>query len=218
MSAASLPPKTNNGTLNTVFNVSDFATSAYDSKYLKLTGGKLTGGLACQGISTTGITSTSGTNQFNTNISLPTVYNATPNLTFPTSGQLGYGLKTAITTTVAVTGTIQNLLSVPLSTGIYLINYQVRFSPSATGTCSLTSFIAALSTTNSALNLDQRVSNFATQSLLYNATLSLNAASCLIGTCYLQIASATTYYLNTQSTFTTTAGQYDGYVQIIRVG
>lgn len=71
MSSAQLPPKTNNGSLNSVFNASDFVPQTeakydakYDKTYLKLTGGSLSGGLTTTNltVSTGGtITSPAGT-------------------------------------------------------------------------------------------------------------------------------------------------------------
>ena len=53
MSTATLPPKTNNGVLNSEFNPSDFTISANDARYLKLTGGTISGALEVNSTTTT---------------------------------------------------------------------------------------------------------------------------------------------------------------------
>jgi hypothetical protein len=222
MSNATLPPRTNNGVLNSVFNSSDFTVSANDARYLKLTGGTVSGALAVNNTTTTnGITSLSGTNQFNTNITLPTTYSASPNLDLPGIGQLGSFLYAQqITGVAANTGTVAVIVSLQIPAGVWMVNWRGVIYPTATGTTSYTSIRLALTTSNgimdSSNDIQQRVSTAATQSCTFGQT---NNDVSLMGSTIVRPTSTTPtiYYLNAASVFTGIASQWKGHIHAVRI-
>ena len=222
MSSAQLPPKTNNGVLNTEFNSSDFAVSANDARYLKLTGGTISGALAVNNTTTTnGITSLSGTNQFNTNITLPTTYSASPNLDLPGSGQLGGYLFAQQTTGVAAnnTGTVAVIVSLEIPAGVWIINWRGSIYPTAAGTTTYSNVRLAMTTSNGTMNpsidIQQRVSIAASQSCTFGATNGYDVS--LIGSTIVRPTVLTTYYLNAASVFSGIASQWRGHIHAVRI-
>ena len=221
MSSATLPPKTNNGVLNSVFNSSDFAIAANDARYLKLSGGTISGALAVNNTTTTnGITSLSGTNQFFSNINLPTTYTSAPNITFPSTSQLG-GVTSAYETSgfSAATGVIKSIKSITLSAGVYSVVFRGVISPTAAGTGTYSNVRISLST-----NLDaadgateyNRVAICSTETATQGAANGYEVA--LIGSCILQVSAQTTYYLNGCSVFTSTQpSKWTGHIQAVRI-
>ena len=141
--SSALPPKTVNGTANSVFNATDYiphTDAKYDAKYLPLTGGIVSGGLTtnsltvANSISTNGIISNSGVNEFDTNITLPTTYSSTPNTALPSSTQLGGYLFAQTSTPInAQTGTVAAILSLTFPAGVWLVCWRGSIFPSATG-------------------------------------------------------------------------------------
>ena len=175
MATATYPPRKVNNVANTVFNPSDYAVSGNDLKYVKLSGSSMTGSLSCVGLtcSTGGLTSTnsSGTNtlagtiQMNSNIGLPTVYNASPNTAVPTISQLGGTNKLSATAAVYVSNTISNIKTLTLNPGIYILIYRVVLTNTSALALTVSAFSASISLTNNLLDEDYRCSNYATQSL-----------------------------------------------------
>ena len=94
MSTPTYPPRKVNDVANSIFNSSDYTVVGNDLKYVKLSGSTMTGALSC-----VGLTSASGTNtlggtvsltgaiSLKSNVTLPTVYNASPNTLPPTINQ-----------------------------------------------------------------------------------------------------------------------------------
>jgi hypothetical protein len=223
MSSAQLPPKTNNGVLNTEFNSSDFAVSANDARYLKLTGGTVSGSLAVNSTTTTnGITSLAGINQFNTNISLPTTYSASPNLDLPGSGQLGGYLFAQQTTGVtANTGTVAVIVSLDIPAGVWIINWRGSIYPTAAGTTTYSNIRMSMTTSNGTINpsidVQQRVSIAASQICTFGATNGYDVS--LMGSTIVRPTSTTptTYYLNAASVFSGIASQWRGHIHAVRI-
>jgi hypothetical protein len=253
--SANLPPKTINGSLNSVFNTNDFASSTeakndakYDGKYLKLTGGTLSGGLTTpslsvnNSISTNGITSTTGTNQFNSlsvnnsittngitstgtnqfnsNITLPTTYNASPNTSLPGTNQLGEYLSVSNSGTNASTGTVLAIVSLTLPPGIWMCVWRASIFPTGTGTGTYSNMRIAFTTTNatitSATDVQQRLSIAASQSCLGGATNGYDVS--LMGSTIAPLTSSTTYYLNAVSVYTSsTTSQWRGHIHAVRI-
>ena len=176
MATATYPPRKVNNVANSVFNPSDYAVSGNDLKYVKLSGSSMTGSLSCIGLtcSTGGLTSTnsSGTNtlagtiQMNSNITLPTVYNASPNTAVPTISQLGGNNKLSATAAVYVSNTISNIKTLTLNPGIYILIYRVVLTNTSAAALTVSAFSASISLTqNNLLDEDYRCSNYATQTL-----------------------------------------------------
>lgn len=220
MSSATLPPKTFNGVLNSEFNSSDFQVSANDARYLKLTGGTISGALAVNSTTTTnGITSLSGTNQFNTNISLPTTFTASPNTAFPTSSQLGAVLTATQSGLAASTGTVSGFLSLQIPVGVWVVSWRGSIAPTAGGTGTYSNVRFAFSTSNSAIDVTndtQRVQICASQSATQGATHGYEVA--LMGSTILQVNALTTYYLNGCSVYTSTGvSTWRGHIHAVRI-
>ena len=213
MSLATYHPKKINNTVNSIFNSSDYAVSGNDLKYVKLTGSSMTGALACLGLNTVGNNIYSGSNQFNTNISLPSVYNALPNNAVPTISQLG-GINKQIATPIPYVANVKtNIKTISLNQGCYLLIYRVVLTNSSGANVTINPFSASVSTTNFNLDDDFRESNYATQ------TIPTTAQTSLSGCFYYQLGAGTsvTLYLNY---FATASASVDeaGYVQAVRIG
>ena len=220
MSNVALPPKAINGSLNTIFNSSDFTFAQNDKTYLKLIGGTITGSLLVNNtISCSGITSSSGLNQFSTNITLPTTFTATPNLTFPDTTQLG-GFLTAVETNgiQSSTGTVQAITSLQLNPGVYMVSFRGVIAPTVAGTGTYTNVRFGLSTTSGIMNTTdiQRVQTCASQSATQGSANGYDCA--LMGSTILQVSTLTTYYLNGCSVFTSTQpSKWTGHIHAVRI-
>ena len=214
MSAPTYPPKKVNNVVNSVFNPADYAVIGNDLKYVKLSGSSMTGALACQGLTTTGVNTISGTNQINSNIGLPTVYNAAPNNAAPTISQLGGNNKQVATAIAYTATTVTNLKTISLNQGCYLLNYQVILTNTSGSVVTVSGFSISVSTTNNALDADYRVTNNATQTLAVTV-----GATALSGSVYYQLVSGTsaTLYLNYFATASASVN-VSGYIQAIRIG
>ena len=202
------PPVKHNGTANSIYNNTDWVISGNDAKYVKLTGSTMTGGL-----SAVGLTSTGGINTLMSNLTLPTTYTASPNTAVPGITQLGGSTTVTYPLTTGVSGTITNIATVTLTPGVWLLNYRVAMRCTAT-TATLTSFVMALSTTNTALDANTRISENSSHSL--NSVGNNNEVG-NVGSYYLALTATTSYYLNYYSLFTGTV-QATGYVTAIRIG
>ena len=224
MSNATLPPRTNNGVLNTEFNSSDFTVSANDARYLKLTGGTVSGALAVNSTTTTnGITSLSGTNQFNTNITLPTTYTATPNSALPSSTQLG-GYLTVTggfdPTITATSGTVVAICSLIFTPGVWIVNWRGSIFPTVSGTGTYSNirlaFTPANGTIDSVGDVQQRVAIASSQTCTVGATNGYDIS--LIGSTIIRPTATITYYLNAASVFTSTnASRWRGHIHAVRI-
>ena len=221
MSNATLPPKTNNGVLNSEFNSSDFAVSANDARYLRLTGGTVSGALAVNSTTTTnGITSLSGTNQFNTNITLPTTYTASPNTALPGNDQLGGFLIVSATGVAASTGVVAVITSLQIPAGVWMVNWRGSIYPSATGSATYSNIRLAMTTSNGTMDhttdIQQRVSVASSQTCTFGATNGYDVS--LMGSTIVRPTALTTYYLNAASVFTgTPASQWRGHIHAVRI-
>ena len=220
MATATLPPKTNNGVLNSEFNSSDFAVSANDTRYLKLTGGTISGALAVNSSTTTnGLTSLAGTNRFNSNINLPTTYTASPNTAFPTSTQLG-GVLTAVETNgqVASPGVIKTIISTILTPGVWIISWRGVISPTAAGTGTYANVRFQFSELETmAVSEIQRVQIWSSQSATQGAANGFEVA--LMGSTILQVGVTKTYFLCGCSSYTSTQpSKWTGHIHAVRIG
>jgi hypothetical protein len=221
MSNATLPPRTNNGVLNSEFNSSDFAVSANDTRYLRLTGGTVSGALAVNNSTTTnGLTSLSGTNRFNTNISLPTTYSASPNLDLPGSGQLGSYLVAQQTTGVAAsTAVVTAIISLDIPPGVWIVNWRGSIYPTVTGTSTYNNIRLSMTTSNgvmdSAGDVQQRISIASSQLCTFNAGNGYDVS--LLGSTIVRPTATTTYYLNGASVFTGVASNWRGHIHAVRI-
>ena len=224
MATATYPPRKVNNVANTVFNPSDYAVSGNDLKYVKLSGSSMTGSLSCVGLtcSTGGLTSTnsSGTNtlagtiQMNSNITLPTVYNASPNTAVPTIYQLGGNNKLVASAAVYASNIISNIKTLTLNQGIYILIYRVVLTNTSASALTVSAFSASISLTNNLLDEDYRCSNYATQSLAATTgQTSLNGSFFYS----LSTGATNTLYLNYIAT-ASAAVNVGGYIQAIRVG
>ena len=225
MATATYPPRKVNNVANTVFNPSDYAVSGNDLKYVKLSGSSMTGSLSCVGLtcSTGGLTSTnsSGTNtlagtiQMNSNIGLPTVYNASPNSAVPTISQLGGNNKLSATAAVYVSNTISNIKTLSLNPGIYILIYRVVLTNTSAAALTVSAFSASISLTqNNLLDEDYRCSNYATQTLAATTgQTSLNGSFFYS----LSTGATNTLYLNYIAT-ASAAVNVAGFIQAVRVG
>ena len=225
MATATYPPRKVNNVANSVFNPSDYAVSGNDLKYVKLSGSSMTGSLSCIGLtcSTGGLTSTnsSGTNtlagtiQMNSNITLPTVYNASPNSAVPTISQLGGTNKLSATAAVYVSNTISNIKTLSLNPGIYILIYRVVLTNTSAAALTVSAFSASISLTqNNLLDEDYRCSNYATQTLAATTgQTSLNGSFFYS----LSTAATNTLYLNYIAT-ASAAVNVAGFIQAVRVG
>ena len=221
MSNATLPPKTNNGVLNSEFNSSDFAVSANDARYLRLTGGTVSGALAVNSTTTTnGITSLSGTNQFNSNITLPTTYTASPNTALPSNDQLGGFLIVSATGVAASTGVVAVITSLQIPAGVWMVNWRGSIYPSATGSATYSNIRLAMTTINGAIDsttdVQQRVSVASSHTCTFGATNGYDVS--LMGSTIVRPTALTTYYLNAASVFTgTPASLWRGHIHAVRI-
>jgi hypothetical protein len=230
--SSTLPPKTVNGDLNSVFNVSDFVATTdgkNDAKYLKLTGGTLSGGLTTPSLSvnnaitTNGITSSSGTNQFNTNITLPTTYSISPNLSLPLETQLGGYLSVAggvSPTITATTGTVSVICSLVLTPGVWLCNWRGSILPTVSGTGTYSNIRLAFTPANGTIDhvgdVQQRVAIASSQTCTVGATNGYDVS--LIGSTIVRPTASITYYLNAASVFTSTnASRWRGHIHAVRI-
>ena len=225
MATATYPPRKVNNVANSVFNPSDYAVSGNDLKYVKLSGSSMTGSLSCVGLtcSTGGLTSTnsSGTNtlagtiQMNSNITLPTVYNASPNSAVPTISQLGGNNKLSATAAVYVSNTISNIKTLTLNPGIYILIYRVVLTNTSAAALTVSAFSASISLTqNNLLDEDYRCSNYATQTLAATTgQTSLNGSFFYS----LSTAATNTLYLNYIAT-ASAAVNVAGFIQAVRIG
>jgi hypothetical protein len=225
MATATYPPRKVNNVANSVFNPSDYAVSGNDLKYVKLSGSSMTGSLSCIGLtcSTGGLTSTnsSGTNtlagtiQMNSNITLPTVYNASPNPAVPTISQLGGNNKLSATAAVYVSNTISNIKTLTLNPGIYILIYRVVLTNTSAAALTVSAFSASISLTqNNLLDEDYRFSNYATQTLAATTgQTSLNGSFFYS----LSTAATNTLYLNYIAT-ASAAVNVAGFIQAVRIG
>ena len=172
----------------------------------------MTGALACPGITSTGINTFSGTNQFNSNISLPAAYNATPNTALPTMSQIGGSNKQVAASIAYTSGTITNLKTISLNQGCYLLIYRVMlYNPSATN-ATVGALAASISTTPNALDDDFRNSNF------YSTSIGQAGQTSISGSGYYQMntGASTTLYLNYYATASASVN-VSGYIQAIRI-
>ena len=221
MSSATLPPKTFNGVLNTEFNSSDFQVSANDARYLRLTGGTIGGALAVNSTTTTnGITSLSGINRFNTNISLPTTYSASPNTDLPGSGQLGCFLFAQQTTGIgASTGVVAVIISLEIPAGVWIVNWRGGIRPNSTGSTTYSNIRLAMTTAEAAMDpaidIQQRISIAASQTCTFGAVNGYDVS--LMGSTIVRPTALTTYYLNASSVFTGIASQWRGHIHAVRI-
>ena len=215
MATATYPPRKVNNVANSVFNPSDYAVTGNDLKYVKLSGSSMTGALSCLGLtSTSGTNTLGGTIQVNTNIALPTVYNASPNTAVPTISQLG-GNSKQIATAISYTATTNtNIKTISLNQGIYLLIYRVVLTNTSAAAVTVSAFSISVSTANNTLDEDYRVSNYSTQTIgATTGQTSLNGC----GYYSLSTGSSATLYLNYFAT-ASAAVNVAGYVQAVRIG
>lgn len=228
--ASSIPPKTVNGSINSVFNSADYSHTAdtkYDLKYLPLTGGVLTGGLTTNSltvsnsISTNGFLSSSGVNEFDTNITLPTTYSSSPNNGLPSNAQLGGYLAVATTTPItAATGVVSAIVSLSFNAGVWLVTWRGSIFPSTSGTSTYSnirmSFTTSSGTIDHTTDIQQRVSIASTQTCTFGATNGYDVS--LMGCTIIRPTAVTTYYLNASSVFSgTPISQYRGHIYAVRI-
>ena len=221
MSTPTYPPRKVNDVANSIFNSSDYTVVGNDLKYVKLSGSTMIGALSCvrltsaSGTNTLGGTvSVSGAISLKSNITLPTVYNASPNTLPPTINQLGGNSKQAIVTPSAYAlNTITNLKTITMSQGIYLLIYRVFLTNTALTASTVSAFSISVSTASSALDDDYRVSNYASQTIPVGGQTSLSGCGYFTNTTGASIP----LYLNY---FATASGATNvgGYVQSVRIG
>ena len=171
-------------------------------------------------ITTNGITSSSGTNQFNTNITLPTTYSATPNSALPSNSQLGGFLSVSATGVSTSTGTVTAICSLLLNSGVWVVNWRGSIYPSATGSGTYNNVRLGITTTSGSLDhatdVQQRVSIASTQTCTFGATNGYDVS--LIGSTIFRPTTATTYFLNGSSVYTSTpASQWRGFIHAVRI-
>jgi hypothetical protein len=118
------------GSLNPVFNASDYETSASislneataDVRYLKKSGGTMTGSLSVPNAT------------ISTSLSTPALTFST-NQTSQTASQLGYIYSSTFTGITIANGTIVNLCQLSnLPIGVYIFYYNITFSSTSTST------------------------------------------------------------------------------------
>ena len=203
------PPTLRNNEANSIFNISDYTTSANDSVYLRQDGGTMTGPLTVPSL-------TVNTNaQINTNVGLPTSYASAPS-----TGQLGGTITQTIHSIPAVLNTVTTSRTITLPAGVWSINYRIALTPT-TGSGTVTSFIFALSTSTTDLNtlFTARIADCAIHNLTYSATAAPNYQLALMGQYSTVVLSGTlTLYLNYLATYAGTTFYSAGLIQAIRVG
>ena len=227
---STFPPKTVNGSVNTVFNTTDYiphTDAKYDAKYLPLTGGILTGGLTTSSltvsnsISTNGILSSSGVNEFDTNITLPTTYTASPNLTLPSNTQLGGFLSAQSTGVAFSTGVVVAITSLQINAGVWLVCWRGSVYPSVAGSATFSNIRLAFSVNNAEINgeVQQRVTINGTQTCTFGATQGYDVS--LMGSTIVRPTSTAipvTYYLNASCTHTGVTSLFRGHIHAVRIG
>lgn len=171
-------------------------------------------------ITTTGITSTGGTNQFNSNITLPTTYTATPNSTQPSSSQLGGFLSVSASNVATSTGTVTAICSLVLNSGVWLVCWRGSIYPSATGSGTYSNVRLGVTTTSGSLDhttdIQQRVSIASSQTCTFGATNGYDVS--LMGSTIFRPTTSTTYFLNGASVYTSTpASQWRGHIHAVRI-
>ena len=118
----------------------------------------MTGALSAVGLtSTNGFTSTSGNIIFNTNITLPTKYNSSPNTALSSATQLGGFITVTAGSVDGVNSSILSIANITLSVGVCAISYRIEVTAAASSSTTL-AFVIALSTTNNALDGNTRIS------------------------------------------------------------
>ena len=214
MATPTYPPRKVNNVANSIFNSSDYAVVGNDLKYVKLSGSSMTGALSCLGLtSTTGTNTLGGTIQINTNIALPTVYNANPNTAVPTISQLGGNNKQVATAVAYTASTNTNIKTISLNQGMYLLIYRVVLTNTSAAAVTVSAFSISVSTANSALDEDYRVSNYATQTIA-----ATTGQTSLNGSAYYSLNTGTsTLYLNYFATASASVN-VGGYIQAVRIG
>ena len=128
---------------------------------------------------------------------------------------MGGNNKQSVATPAAYTlSAITNLKTISLNQGIYLLIYRVVLTNAYTSASTVSAFSISVSTANSALDDDFRVSNYATQTIA-----ATTGQTSLSGCGYYSLATGAsiTLYLNYLATASaaTTVG---GYVQAVRIG
>ena len=171
-------------------------------------------------ITTNGITSSSGTNQFNTNITLPTTYTATPNSAQPNSNQLGGFLSVSASNVATATGTVTAICSLQLNAGVWLLCWRGSIYPSASGTGTYNNVRLGVTQTSGSLDhtfdIQQRVSYAGTQTCTFGATNGYDIS--LMGQTIFRPTATTTYFLNGASVYTSTpASQWRGFIHAVRI-
>ena len=216
MATPTYPPRKVNNVANSIFNPSDYAVVGNDLKYVKLSGSTMTGALSCLGLtSTTGTNTLGGTIKLNTNIALPTAYNASPNTAVPTISQLGGNNKQSIITPAAYTASaITNLKAISINQGMYLLIYRVFLTNTSAAASTVSAFSISVSTAAGALDDDFRVSNYATQTIA-----ATTGQTSLSGCGYYSLATGAniTLFLNYFAT-ASAATNVGGYIQAVRIG
>ena len=226
--SSTLPPKTVNGSINSVFNAVDYipqTDAKYDTKYLPLTGGSLTGALTTtaltvnNSISTNGITSLSGTNEFDTNITLPTTYSSTPNTALPSSSQLGGFIFASPSPITASTGVVAVITSLQIPAGVWLVCWRGSIYPTSAGSTTYSNIRLAMTTSNGTIDhttdIQQRISIASSQVCTFGATNGYDVS--LMASTIVRPTALTTYYLNASSVFTGVASQYRGFIHAVRI-
>lgn len=171
-------------------------------------------------ITTAGITSSSGTNRFDTNITLPTTYNSTPNSSLPSSTQLGGFLSVSQANVSTSTGTVTAICSLQLNAGIWLVCWRGSIYPSASGTGTYSNVRLGITTTSGSLDhstdVQQRVSIAGSQTCTFGATNGYDIS--LMGSTIFRPTATTTYFLNGASVYTSTpASQWRGHIHAVRI-
>ena len=215
MATPTYPPRKVNNVANSIFNSSDYAVIGNDLKFVKLSGSSMTGALSCLGLtSTTGTNTLGGTIQINTNIGLPTVYNAAPNNSVPLISQLGGNNKQVATAVAYAASTNTNIKTISLNQGMYLLIYRVVLTNTSASAVTISAFSISVSTANSTLDEDYRVSNYATQTIA-----ATTGQTSLNGCAYysLNAGSSATLYLNYFATASASVN-VAGYIQAVRIG
>jgi hypothetical protein len=157
------PPLLHNGSLNTVFNSSDYSNT--NSKaYLPISGGTLTGSLNGIGATFTGTVNVSSLVS-QSGYTLQTTYSAVP-----TQTQIGGAVSATMLSgsTAITTATLTQLGSITsLPAGVWSILATIPVVASAATT--LSNFIVSISTSNSAHDQTSAIQSYASQTLASGA-------------------------------------------------
>ena len=118
----------------------------------------MTGVLSAIGLMCTNGRTTTGTTTFNTNITLPTTYNLSPNTATSKATQLGGIFNVTASATADISSSTASLCNITLSVGVWSFNCRILLL--ATTNLSTTSaYVLALSFANKTLDANTRISH-----------------------------------------------------------